>query len=212
MDTHTTRRPWQDWLLALLIFILALAVYNDWNNLKTAFVFILLASLLMQGYSIFWCQQFKDKSDTYRMQLKEAHPLLFLILMISLNIIIAQLDPSWQRLKDYVYLPSGMDVFLQKIIPVIFAGITGLWFGMLTLALLALAALWQAKFEKKSSLRAISFFLPFFLPFFYVLKDLFVEVRGHTAIPPFKSSFPVDYLPLMRFLATTKRIISLVPS
>ena len=28
MDTHTTRNPWPAWVIALLIFVLALAVYN----------------------------------------------------------------------------------------------------------------------------------------------------------------------------------------
>jgi len=145
------------------IGILALAVYNGWNNLKSALPFVLLASILLQGYTIFWCQQFQNNSDTYRLQQKETHPLLFLILLVSLNVIIAQLDPSWQRLKDQIHPQSGIEIFLQKIIPPVFAGTTGLWFGIVLLALLALSALFQAKFEKKSSLKSISFFLPFFL-------------------------------------------------
>ncbi len=147
----------------LSIGILALAVYNGWNNLKSALPFILLASIFLQGYVIFWCHPFKNNIDTYRLQQRESHPLLFLVLLLFLNGVIAQLDPSWQRLKDYVHLQSGIEIFLQKIIPPVFAGTTGLWFGIVTLALLALSALLQAKFYKKSSIKSISFFLPFFL-------------------------------------------------
>jgi glucan phosphoethanolaminetransferase (alkaline phosphatase superfamily) len=145
------------------IGILTLAVYHGWNNLKSALPFILLASIFLQGYTIFWYQQFQNNSDTYRLQQKETHPLLFLILLLFLNVIIAQLDPSGQRLKDHVHLQSGLEVFLQKIIPPVFAGTTGLWFGIVTLALLALSALLQVKFEKKYSVKSISFFLPFFM-------------------------------------------------
>lgn len=145
------------------IGILGLAVYNGWNNLKSAAPFVLLASIFLQGYAIFWCQQFQNSSDPYRLQPKETHPLLFLILLLFLNIIIAMLDPSWQRLKDHVHLQSGTDIFLQKLIPSVFAGTTGLWFGILTLALLTLSALLQARFGKESSIKSIFFFLPFLL-------------------------------------------------
>lgn len=145
------------------IGILALAVYHGWNNLKSAVPFILLASILLQAYANFWCQQFQNKSDTYRLQQNETHPLLFLILLLFLNVIIAQLDPSWQRLKDHIHPQSGIEIILQKIIPPVFAGTTGLWFGIVTLALLALSALLQTKFKSQSSIKSISFFLPFFL-------------------------------------------------
>jgi glucan phosphoethanolaminetransferase (alkaline phosphatase superfamily) len=88
---------------------------------------------------------------------------LFLVLLLFLNGVIAQLDPSWQRLKDYVHLQSGIEIFLQKVIPPVFAGTTGLWFGIVTLAILALSAFLQAKLDQKTSLKGLSFFLPFFL-------------------------------------------------
>ena len=143
--------------------ILVLALYSGWNNLTPAVPFVLLASILLQGYVIFWCQQFQNKNDIYRLQPKENHPLLFLILLLFINVFIAQLDPSWQRLKDHVHLQSGGDIFLQKFIPPVFAGTTGLWFGIVTLALLTLSAQLQARFGKKSFIKSIFFFLPFFL-------------------------------------------------
>ena len=145
------------------IGILALAVYNGWDDLKFALPFVLLAAILLQGYVIFWCQKLQNSGDTYQLQPKETCPLLFLILLSLLNVIIAPLDPSWQRLKDHLHLQSGADIFLQKVIPPVFAGTTGLWFGIVTLALLTLSALLQVKIAKKKSVKSIFFFLPFFL-------------------------------------------------
>jgi hypothetical protein len=147
----------------LSIGILVLAVSNGWNNIKSAAPSILLASIFIQGYAVLWYQKFKNSDDPHRLRQRESHPLLFLVLLLFLNAVIAQLDPSWQRLKDYAPLQSGIEIFLQKIIPPVFAGTTGLWFGIVTLAILALSALLQAKFDKKSSIKSISFFLPFFL-------------------------------------------------
>ncbi len=146
----------------LSIGILALAVSNGWNNLKSAVPFILLASILIQGYAVLWYQKFKNSDDPHRLRQRESHPLLFLVLLLFLNGVIAQLDPSWQRLKDYVHLQSGIEIFLQKVIPPVFAGTTGLWFGIVTLAILALSAFLQAKLDQKTSLKGLSFFLPFF--------------------------------------------------
>ena len=145
------------------IGILTFAVYNDREGLKSAVPFVLLVSILLQGYAILWCQQIRNRIDAYRLPPKETHPLLFLILLLFLNVIIAPLDPSWQRLKDHVHLHSGIDIFLQKLIPPVFAGTTGLWFGIVTLAFLTFAALLQAEFGKKYSVKSIFFFLPFLL-------------------------------------------------
>ena len=143
--------------------VLALAVHNGWDDLKSTIPFVLLAAIFLQGYAIFWCQKLQNGGDTYQLQPKETCPLLFLILLFFLNVSIAPLDPSWQRLKDHVYLQSGTDIFLQKVIPPVFAGATGLWFGIVTLALLTLSALLQAKMGKKKSIKSIFFFLPFIL-------------------------------------------------
>ena len=158
------------WILKIAAFIqflsigiLALAIYHGWYNLKLAVPFVLLASILLQGYVVFWYQQIQINRDIYRLQLNETHPLTFLLLLLFLNVIIALLDPSWQRLKDHVHLQSGADIILQKLIPPVFAATTALWFGIVTLTLLALSVLLQIKFGKKPYIKSISFFLPFIL-------------------------------------------------
>jgi len=177
----------------LSIGILALAVSNGWNNLKSAAPSILLASIFIQGYAVLWYQKFKNSDDPHRLRQREYHPLLFLVLLLFLNGVIAQLDPSWQRLKDYVHLQSGIEIFLQKIIPPVFAGTTGLWFGIVTLAILALSALLQAKFDKKSSIKSISFFLPFFL-----LSGFYTTGCGSAV-------FSIAYVRILTYLPRTRK-------
>jgi len=147
----------------LSVGLLTLAVFNGWNNIISAVGFFLLASMLMQGYAALWYQQFKNSDAPHRLRQKEPHALLFLVLLFGLNVMIAQLDPSWHRLNQYIHLNSRAEIVLQKLIPAIFAGTTGLWFGIVTLAIMALSAFFQAKLDQKSSLKGVSFFLPFFL-------------------------------------------------
>jgi glucan phosphoethanolaminetransferase (alkaline phosphatase superfamily) len=147
----------------LAVGLLALAVFNGWSHIISALGFLLLASILMQGYAVLWYQKLKNGEDTNRLRQRESHVLLFLVLLFGLNVIIAQLDPSWHRLNQYIHLNSHAEIVLQKIIPAVFAGTTGLWFGIVTLAIMALSAFFQAKLEQKTAFKGLSFFLPFFL-------------------------------------------------
>jgi hypothetical protein len=147
----------------LIVGLLALAVFNGWSHIVSAIGFLLLASILMQGYAVLWYQKLKNGEDTNRLRQRESHVLLFLVLLFGLNVIIAQLDPSGYRLNQYIQLNSRAEIFLGKIIPAVFAGTTGLWFGIVTLAIMALSAYIQAKLEQKTALRGLSHFLPFLL-------------------------------------------------
>jgi glucan phosphoethanolaminetransferase (alkaline phosphatase superfamily) len=85
---------------------------------------------------------------------------LFLALLFLVNVIITRLDPTWNRLRDFMHFSSSVEIALQKIIPAAFSGITGLWFGIVTLALLSLSGFLQNKLDAKTSLKGFSFFLP----------------------------------------------------
>lgn len=147
----------------LSVGLLAPAIFNSWSNLTSVLTFILLASILIQGYAVLWYQQFKNNNSPCRLRQRESHTLLFLVLLFFLNVLIAYLDPSWHRLKEYIHLNSSVEIVLRKLIPTVIAGTTGLWFGTVTLALIALTAFFQAKLDQKTSLNGLSFFLPFFL-------------------------------------------------
>jgi glucan phosphoethanolaminetransferase (alkaline phosphatase superfamily) len=152
--------------LSIVIFLLAF--YGGWNYFISSMPYLLLASIFIQGFILLWHQKFKNNNDTYLLQRKESRPVLFLFLLFFLNLIIAYLDPSSQRLKDYVQLHSNVELFLQKVIPPLFAGTTGLWFGIGTLTLITISTSLQAKAGNKSILTSICAFLPFvFLSGFY---------------------------------------------
>jgi glucan phosphoethanolaminetransferase (alkaline phosphatase superfamily) len=152
----------------LSIVIFFLAFYSGWNYVISSMPFLLLASIFIQGFILLWHQKFKNNDGTYLLQEKESRPVLFLFLLFLLNLIIAYLDPSTQRFKDYVQLHSNVELFLQKVIPPLFAGTTGLWFGIGTLILITIATSLQAKAGRKSILASICVFLPFvFLSGFY---------------------------------------------
>ena len=140
-----------------------LAASNGWPNLQSALTVLLLASILLQGYVVLWYQQFKISETPCRLRQKESHMLLFLGLLFFLNAIVAQLDPSWYRLKDYMHLNSNAEIVLRKLIPAVFAGTTGLWFGIVTLAIIVLTVFLRAKLDQRAALKGLSFFLPFFL-------------------------------------------------
>ena len=147
----------------LSVGILALAVFNGWSHIVSAIGFLLLASILVQGYAALWYQKFKNGDGLHRLRRRDSLVLLFLVLLFGLNVIIAQLDPSSGRLNQFIHLNSHSEIILGKIIPAVFAGTTGLWFGIVTLAIMALSAFFQAKLEQKTALRGFSHFLPFLL-------------------------------------------------
>ncbi|MBT8331997.1 MAG: hypothetical protein KJP06_06670, partial [Deltaproteobacteria bacterium] len=147
----------------ICVAILALAMWKGWSHFASGAAFILLASILMQAYIVIWYQQVRSRETPQRLRYTESHALLFLALLFLINVIVTRLDPAWYRLKDYVQFNSGVEIALHKFMPAVFAGITGLWFGMLTLAILSLSGFWQNKLDAKTSLKGFSFFLPFVL-------------------------------------------------
>lgn len=147
----------------LCIVILAPAVLKGWSYLTSVAAFFLLASILVQGYTVLWYQRCCNRNTPYCLRRQESHALLFLALLFFLNVILAQFDPSWDHLKDFIHLHSHIEIVLQKLTPAVFAGITGLWFGIAMLAIISLSAIFQAKLEAKTSLKGIYFFLPFVL-------------------------------------------------
>jgi len=145
------------------VVIVALAIWKGWSHFASVAAFVLLLSILMQAYIVLWYQQVRSRETPQRLRYTESHGLLFLALLFLINVIVTRLDPAWYRLKDYMQFNSGVEIALQKFIPAVFAGITGLWFGIVTLAILSLSGFWQSKLNTKTSLKGFSFFLPFVL-------------------------------------------------
>jgi hypothetical protein len=147
----------------LALGILALGIFYRWSFIISAIGFLLPASILTQSYAVLWHQKFKIHDDLPGLHLRESHVFLFLVLLFGLNVLIARLDPAWLRLNPHIHLNSDAEIVLRKLIPAVFAGTTGLWFGIITLAIIGLAALLQAKLERSPALTGFSFFMPFLM-------------------------------------------------
>ena len=145
------------------VAIIALVIWKGWNHIVSVAAFVLLLSVLMQAYIVLWHQQVRNRETPRCFRHTESHALLFLSLLFLLNAIVTQLDPAWYRLKDYMPLNSGVEIVLQKLFAAVFAGITGLWFGIVTLAMLSLSGFLQNKLDGNTALKGFSFFLPFVL-------------------------------------------------
>ncbi|MGD9014135.1 MAG: sulfatase-like hydrolase/transferase, partial [Desulfobacterales bacterium] len=143
--------------------ILAPALLIGSTALISVTAFLVLASILGQGFLALWIHQMHKKDIPYQLGQRESHVLLFLVFIFLVNAIVAQLDPSWHRLKEFILLNSSLEIFMQKLVPGLFAGVMGLWFGIATLAIISLSAFLQVRFEAKSVLKGILFFLPFIL-------------------------------------------------
>ena len=142
------------------VALVALTIWNGWSHFASAAAFVLLASIVLQAYLVLWYQQVRSRETPLRLRYTESHVLLFLALLFLVNVIITRLDPTWNRLRDFMHFSSSVEIALQKIIPAAFSGITGLWFGIVTLALLSLSGFLQNKLDAKTSLKGFSFFLP----------------------------------------------------
>ncbi len=145
------------------IGVLALAVLSGWNQFANVTAILVLASILVQGYLALWIHRLREKDIPYRFDQRETQVLLFLVFIFLVNALVAQMDPSWHRLKEFIHLNSSMALFLQKLVAALFAGVTGLWFGIATMAILALSAWLRIRFESQYALKGILFFLPFIL-------------------------------------------------
>ncbi|MGD9148995.1 MAG: sulfatase-like hydrolase/transferase [Desulfobacterales bacterium] len=142
------------------VAIVALTIWNDWSHFTSAAAFVLLASILTQAYLVLWYQQIRGPDIPQRFRYTDDHALLFLALLFLNNVIVTRLDPAWHRLRDFIHFSSNVEIALQKFIPAVFSGVTGLWFGIVTLAILSLSGFLQSKLDAKTSLKGLSFFLP----------------------------------------------------
>jgi hypothetical protein len=145
------------------VALLALAIWKGWSHFASAAAFVLLASILMQAYIVLWYQQIRNHNMPLHIRYQESHVLLFLALLVLINVIVTRVDPAWHLPKDFMHFDSSVAIALQNLIRAAFSGITGLWFGIITLAIISLSGFLQNKLNAKTALKGFSFFLPFIL-------------------------------------------------
>jgi hypothetical protein len=93
----------------------------------------------------------------------EKSPFLFLSFLFLIAAVPTYLDPSWQRLHDYVRLDSGFEYLLCRLLPPLFSGITAVWFGVGILIILMGFRILRRRLPKHTDLGGAISFLPFLI-------------------------------------------------
>ena len=91
----------------------------------------------------------------------ERNPFLFLWFLFAVAALPAYLDPSWNRLQDFVQLDSTFEFALCRILPSLFSGITAIWLGVGILMILAGFRILRERLKERAVSKGIFSFLPF---------------------------------------------------
>jgi hypothetical protein len=94
---------------------------------------------------------------------EEKSPFLFLSFLFLIAAVPTYLDPSWQRLHDYVRLDSTFEYLLCRLLPPLFSGITAVWFGVGILIILMGFRTLRRKLPEQTDLGGALSFLPFLI-------------------------------------------------
>ncbi|MFQ5539692.1 MAG: sulfatase-like hydrolase/transferase [Candidatus Binatia bacterium] len=142
--------------------MLATALLHRWDGLLSWGHALLQVSILLQVYVTLWRSSPPVPDESiHLLDLRDRNHALFLSSLFVFAAVPAALDPSWHRMREYVLLDSRFEVLLSHILPAVLSGITGLWFGIATLVILAgLRAVW-IRLDRQTRLRRWFPFLPF---------------------------------------------------
>src|SRR5918996_292573 len=148
----------------LAVGILAVAFLLGWHGAWPLSHTLLQGSLIGQVFSTTaLLRPSQPISSVELLDLKVQAPFFFLFFVFLLAAVPASLNPSQRPIEDYVQLDSYVEVLLIHILPPLFSGIIGLWFGTMTLAVLVgCSIVWlrvKARFREMRFLH----FLPFLL-------------------------------------------------
>ncbi|MEE9152501.1 MAG: sulfatase [candidate division NC10 bacterium] len=118
--------------------MLAMAFLHQWDGLLSWGHALLQASILLQVF-VTLCHSGTSAPNEpiHILELGDRNDPLFLASLFFFAAVPAFLNPSWQRMQEYVQLDSSFEVMLSHVFPAVLSGVTGLWFGIGTLVLLA---------------------------------------------------------------------------
>jgi hypothetical protein len=94
---------------------------------------------------------------------EEKSPLLFLSFLFLIAVVPTYLDPSWQRLHDYVRLDSTFEYLLCRLLPPLFSGIIAVWFGVGILVILMGFRILRRRLPGETNLGGAISLLPFLI-------------------------------------------------
>jgi hypothetical protein len=144
------------------LVILAVAIFFRISGALTWGHLLLQVALFLQ---IILTIQFSHTSESDEflniLDADEKSPLLFLSFLFLIAAVAAYLDPSWQRLHDYVRLDSGFEYVLCRLLPPLFSGITAVWLGVGILTILMGLRILRRKLHRQRHFNRAGSFLPF---------------------------------------------------
>ncbi len=160
--------PHHKWIEALVwsevvaLGLLAMGFLNWWRDGLVWGHILFQISILLQALLALWRS---ERIDPYPLKNGSIRPemgsLLFLLFLFVLAAIPARLDPSWNRMQAYVHLDSSFEGLLSQILPPLLSGVTGLWFGIGTLAVLAGFRALQGRVNRSCGIGGMFFIFPF---------------------------------------------------
>jgi hypothetical protein len=149
---------------ALALAVLALSIFCNWSAAIPWAHLLLQIALLFQ---ILLTQQFSHawESGVFLEMLdsNEKSPFLFLSFLFLIAAVSTYLDPSWQRLHDYVRLDSGFEYLLCNLLPPLFSGIISVWLGVGILIILMGFRILRRRLPEQTDLGGAISFLPFLI-------------------------------------------------
>jgi hypothetical protein len=123
---------------------------------------LLQASILLQALVTLW----RVKASAWHLSIRavdlgRGRHGLFLGTLFLLAALPAAFDPAWQRLHAHAHLDSRWEAFLSRALPGVLSGVTGLWFGVGIVGILAgFGHLWR-RLDERAPRHAALAFLPF---------------------------------------------------
>jgi hypothetical protein len=151
------------WGEALAVGMLILGFFHRWEAGLPWGHLLLQITISLQALITIWKSNREDlRTLIEEMSFPGRSTFLFLLFLFLLAALPAYLDPQWNRMGSYVTLDGHFEVLLSRIIPPVLSGVTGLWFGIGTLAILASVKAIRIKSYGQRALEGLVSFLPFF--------------------------------------------------
>jgi len=147
----------------LSIALIAVALFYAWYVFLPTFTTVLLASILLQGVVALNNNKSPRLEPCITLLKKPERNIgLFLAFLFFFGALLVFIDPSWNRLNDSVVPDTGFEHFLGFVLPLIFSGITSLWFGIGLVVILIGSRILRSKLFRKPIFNGLSLLFPFF--------------------------------------------------
>jgi hypothetical protein len=124
-------------LEVVAVVIVVVALLRDWTAALALGHTLLQAALLLQVLVTLRAAASPPPGSVELLDLSATGHGWFLASVVVLAAAPALFDPSSRHVQDYVQLDSGLERLLTRVLPAVLSGATALWFGTVTLVIVA---------------------------------------------------------------------------